>query len=161
MTSHGPPLLRLRTGSVWGLTSRGAAAALALALACSSGGGHQRPSGSGRPPEAGSGSAATAAPTERECEDLIAHAIALRVTELKQTLPAEQMPTEAEQAALGAELRGKFLADCRGGSRRGYDCAIAARTLAELGDCQATRSSSTSNSSVAPGGILPPAPRSP
>src|SRR5262245_59566502 len=140
---------------------RGAAAALAFALACSGGGGgHQRPPGHGHTPEADSGGAA-AAPTERECEDLIAHAIRLRVAELKQTLPPAQVPTEAEQAALGAELRGKFLTDCRGGSRRGYDCAIAARTLAELGGCQATRSSSTSNSSVAPGGIAPPAPRSP
>src|SRR5689334_14747902 len=142
------------------MTPPRAGALLSLALACSSGGGHTRPPAPGHTPDAGP-APAPAALTERECDALIAHAIALRVAELKQTLPPEQVPTEAEQAALGTELRGKFLADCRGGTRRGYDCALAARTLAELGDCQATRSSSTSNSSVAPGGILPPAPRSP
>ena len=142
------------------MTPPRAGALLSLALACSSGGGHPRPPPPGQTPDAGPPPAA-AAPTERECDALIAHAIALRVAELQQTLPPEQVPTEAEQAALGTELRGKFLADCRGGTRRGYDCALAAKTLAELGGCQATRSSSTSNSSVAPGGILPPAPRSP
>jgi hypothetical protein len=139
--------------------------ALALALACSSSsssGARQRPPGPGHTPDgAPPPPPVAAAPTERECDDLIAHAIALRVAELRQTLPPEQVPTEAEQAALGAELRTQFLADCRKGTRRGYDCAIAAKTLAELGGCQARPSSSTSNSSVAPGGILPPAPRSP
>ena len=132
-----------------------------LVLACSSGAVHSRPPGPGSAPDAPPPAAASP-PTERECEALIGHAIALRVAELERTLPPEQVPTGAEQAALGTELRGKFLGDCRNGSRRGYDCAIAAKTLAELAGCQATRSSSTSNSSVAPGGILPPAaPRSP
>jgi hypothetical protein len=148
------------------MTSRLAGALLPLALACGSGAAHQRPPGHGHTPDtaqagSGAGSGGAAAPTERECEALIAHAISLRVAELRQTLPPEQVPTEAEQAALGTELRGKLLGDCRGGTRRGYDCAIAAKSLAELGGCQATRSSSTSNSSVAPGGIAPPAPRSP
>jgi len=134
-------------------------AVVSLALACSSSGGRPRPPPPRPTPDASP--PAAAAPTERECEDLIAHAIALRVAELAQALPPEQVPTEAEQAALRTELRGQLLADCQHGTRRGYDCAIAAKTLAELGGCQATRSSSTSNSSVAPGGILAPAPRSP
>ncbi|HWO25404.1 MAG TPA: hypothetical protein VNO30_41975 [Kofleriaceae bacterium] len=150
-----------------------AGAFLLLAAACSGsgggsggggGGGPLRPPGpGGQPPDNRTPVPPTAAaPTERECDALVAHAIALRVAELAQTLPAEQVPTEAEQAALGAELRGQFLADCRRGTRRGYDCAIAAKTLAELGGCQARPRSSTSNSSVAPPGILPPAaPRSP
>ncbi len=138
-----------------------AGAFLSLAAACSSGGGgHPRPPVPTAPPDAAP-AAPAAGPTERECEQLITHAIALRVGELARTLPPEQVPTEAEQAALATELRGTFLADCRHGTRRGYDCAIAAKTLAELGGCQATRSSSTSNSKVAPGGIVPPAPRSP
>jgi hypothetical protein len=138
-----------------------AGAFLSLALGCSSGGGGRpRPPGPGSAPDASLPAAAP--PTERECEALIGHAIALRVAELERTLPPEQVPTEAEQAALEAELRGKFVADCRDGTRDGYDCAMAARTLAELAGCQAIRNSSTSNSSVAPGGILPPAaPRSP
>ena len=136
-------------------------AILSLAVACSSGGGRPRPPGPGSAPDAAP-PAAVAAPTERECDGLIAHAVALRAAELARTLPPDQLPTEAEQAALRTELRGKFLAECRGGTRPGYDCAIAAKSLAELAGCQAMRSSSTSNSSVAPGGILPPAaPRSP
>ncbi|HSK04688.1 MAG TPA: hypothetical protein VK932_25735 [Kofleriaceae bacterium] len=139
-----------------------AGAFLSLALACSSGGGGGPPRPPAPPPTPDAAPALPAAgPTERECEDLIAHAIALRAAELARTLPPEQVPAEAERAALAAELRGAFLADCRHGTRRGYDCAIAAKTLAELAGCQATRSSSTSNSKVAPGGILPPAPRSP
>ena len=106
--------------------------------------------------------APAAAASERECDELIAHAIALRAAELAQTLPPDRIPTDAEQAALRAELRGTLLAECRGGTRPGYDCAIASRSLAELAGCQVRPISSTSNSSVAPGGILPPpAPRSP
>jgi hypothetical protein len=138
-----------------------AGALLSVALACSGGGRRPGPPGPGPTPDAGPPAVAATPPTERECDDLIARAIALRVAELQQTLPADQVPTEAEQAALRTELRGKFLADCRSGSRRGYDCAIAAKTLAELGQCQRTPSSSTSNSSVAPGGITPPAPLAP
>jgi len=137
-------------------------AILSLAAACGSGGARPRPPGPTGAPDAAVPAAPAAAPTERECDDLIAHAVALRAAELAQTLPADQLPTEAEQAALRAELRGRFLAECRAGTRPGYDCAIAARSLAELAGCQVIRSSSTSNSSVAPGGILPPAaPRSP
>lgn len=140
-------------------------AILSIAVACSSGGsgGRPRPPGPGSSaPDAGAPAITPAAgPTERECDALIAHAIGLGAAELAKTLPADQLPTTAEQAALGAELRGTFLAECRNGTRPAYDCAIAAKSLAELAGCQASRSSSTSNSSVAPGGILPPAPRSP
>lgn len=160
----------LRTGSATGsIIMRGllAGAFLSLALACSgsssSSSTRQRPPGPGHAHEgAKPPPAAAPAPTERECDELIAHAIALRVAELRQSLPPEQVPTEAEQAALAAELRSQHLADCRSGTRRGYDCALAAKSLAELGGCQRSATSSTSNSSVAPGGILPPpAPRSP
>src|SRR5690349_553893 len=81
-------------------------AALALVAACGSGSGGSSGNGAGprRPPgpehaadeHARPRAAAVApAPTERECDDLIAHAVALRVAELRQTLPAEQVPTEA------------------------------------------------------------------
>lgn len=133
---------------------------LSLAVACSSTGGRPRPPGPGAPPDAAVEPSSTA-PSERECDDLIGHAIAIRIAEMRQTVPADQLPTEAEQAALRGELRASFLPACREGSREGYQCAMAARTLAELDACQATPSSSTSNSSVAPGGITPPAPRSP
>jgi hypothetical protein len=47
-------------------------------------------------------------------------------------------------------------------AREPYACAMAATTLRDLAGCdQRTPSSSTSNSSVAPGGMTPAAPRSP
>jgi len=111
-------------------------AILSLAAACSSGGGgHPRPPGPASAPDAAIPVAAPAGPTEPERDALIAHAVALRAAQLAGTLPPDQLPTEAEQAALRAELRGRFLADCRGGTRRGYDCAIAASSLAELAAC--------------------------
>jgi hypothetical protein len=108
------------------------------------------------------------APTAAECAELIRHAVTLRTAELGAALPAERLPAEADRDALAAELSATFLPACRRGTRRGYGCAMAARSLAELGACgdptalgYRTPSSSTSNSSVAPGGITPPAPRSP
>jgi hypothetical protein len=100
-------------------------------------------------------------PSDRDCEDLIAHAVTLGSAELRDTRPADQLPTEAERTRLAGELRTQFLPGCRTLTREVYRCALAARTLAELTGCQTTPSSSTSNSSVAPGGISPPAPRSP
>jgi len=137
------------------------AASLLLIVACAG-----TPSGPTRspgvpPPADASVAASTDAPSERECEELIAHAVAIGIAAQRQALPPEQVPTEAEQAALRAELRDGFLASCQGGTREGYRCARAATTLRELDACYSTRSSSTSNSSVAPGGITPPAPRSP
>jgi hypothetical protein len=56
------------------------------------------------------------------------------------------------------------MAGCRTLPLSAFRCAIAATTLSALAACQPiqrTPSSSTSNSSVAPPGITPPAPRSP
>ena len=132
---------------------------LLLVVACSSRTGEpERPRGSG----AASRDADVAVdpgPSERECADLIGHAIAIKMTELAATKPAEQLPTEADLATLTSELRGD--AGCRALSRDGYRCAIQAATLADLEGCYTTRSNSTSNSSVAPGGMTLPAPRSP
>ncbi|MDQ3368732.1 MAG: hypothetical protein M3680_25160 [Myxococcota bacterium] len=100
-------------------------------------------------------------PTDRECDDLFAHAIAIRIAEQRRTLPPDQVPTEAEQATLRAELRAGYLESCRAGSRGGLQCGLVAKTLDELAACHSTPSSSTSNSSVAPPGITPAAPRSP
>ena len=133
---------------------------LAFVIACSSGTGARTRSPRGEPPPDAAIAPATS-PTEAECEALFAHAIALEIAEQRRTLPPEQVPTEAEQTALRDELRSGFLAECRAGSREGYECAMAATTTAELGACHSTRSSSTSNSSVAPGGMTPAAPRSP
>lgn len=105
---------------------------IALAAACSSSGARPAP-----PPAGGSSAAPPAgeALSERECDEVIAHAVALRVGELAQTLPPEQLPTEAEQATMRAELRTTFLAPCRSGTRAGYACAIAATSIREFAAC--------------------------
>jgi hypothetical protein len=105
--------------------------------------------------------AATDSPTERECAELVAHAVALGVAEQRKQLPPDQVPTEADQAQLAEELRKQFTPECRAGSREVHRCAIASKTLAELAGCHATRSSSTSNKSVAPPGMTPAAPAAP
>ncbi len=111
-------------------------------------------SGSGDPGElAGSG------PTERECEQLVAHAVTLGAAE-RTGRPPDQLSTEADQEQVKTRLR-PFVDECRALPRTSYRCAIAATTMAELAGCHSTPTSSTSNSSVAPGGMTPPAPRSP
>ena len=132
---------------------------LVVVAACS---GHPdkptHPKGSNAPSDAAT--PAITAPTERECEDLIAHVVAIGMADLRGK-PAGQLPTEAEQAKTAADLREQFLPGCRALARDAYRCALAATTYTELGACHATPSNSTSNSSVAPGGMAPPAPRSP
>ena len=126
-------------------------------LSCSS-----SPTPPPRPPApTGSGSAETGAHTEpppgpAECEALVAHAIELDARERA----AAAAPTEAERAQLRTTLQ-PFVDECAALPRESYRCALAATTPAQLASCQPTRSSSTSNSSVAPGGMTPAAPRSP
>ena len=98
-------------------------------------------------------------PTERECEQLVAHALALGAAERTSRTP-DQLSTEADQEHVKPTLR-PFIDECRALPRDGYRCAIAATAISELAACHSTRSSSTSNSSVAPPGITPPAPAAP
>jgi hypothetical protein len=121
--------------------------------ACSGGGGTtpQHPHGSGS--SATAGAPAADHPSERECDALIDHVIDLSLAERR------DKPSDAERAKLRDELHGD--ASCHKLSRDRYRCALAAKTTAEYQNCQVTRSSSTSNSSVAPGGMTPAAPRSP
>ena len=100
-----------------------------------------------------------AAPTERECEQLVAHAVSLGAAE-RTGRPPDQLSTEADQDQLRIRLR-PFIEECRALPRDSYRCAALATTLSVLAGCHSTRSNSTSNSSVAPPGIAPPAPRSP
>jgi hypothetical protein len=68
--------------------------------------------------------------------------------------PADQQMSPAEQDPIINATT------CDGVTREIYDCAMAATATAQMAECdQRTFSSSTSNSSVAPGGITPPAPR--
>ena len=106
---------------------------------------------------------AEAPPGERECDELITRAVALGIDEQAQR-PGEPATTEADHEAVRRKLHEDFVAGCRALPRVAYRCAIAATTLSALAGCepvQPTPSSSTSNSSVAPGGMIPPAPRSP
>lgn len=99
---------------------------------------------------------APTSPSTAECEVLVAHAIDLDA----RTRDAAAAPTDAEREQLRTALR-PFIDECRALSRASYQCGIAATTPAQLISCQATPSSSTSNSSVAPPGITPAAPRAP
>jgi hypothetical protein len=115
-------------------------------------------------PPTGTGSAdagvpAASAPTERDCTALVDHAVALGAAE-RAHRPADQQSTQTEQAQLASRLQ-PFTDECRTLTRDQVRCGLAATTIAELTACQPTLSSSTSNNSVAPGGMTPPAPRSP
>ena len=112
------------------------------------------------PPRAGDPPPTRSAPSERECDELITHAVALGIDE-RAARPTEPRTTQADHEAVRRKLREDFVTGCRALPRDALTCALAARTLAELAACQPSPSSSTSNSSVAPGGIAPPAPRSP
>ncbi|MBX3156832.1 MAG: hypothetical protein KF773_12610 [Deltaproteobacteria bacterium] len=133
----------------------------AVLLACSSGQNSRPhvPSGSGATVPADAAPPVAGGPTERECDDLVAHVVELHLAELRRTVPTDQLPTEAELAQTRADLAAD--GGCRALGREELACALAATSLTDVEACQATRRSSTSNSSVAPPGITPPAPRSP
>ena len=133
-----------------------------LAVACGGAPAARRPTPPRAAPSPAPNEAST--PSRAECDQLIAHALALGVADQRAQLPPDRAATEPQQAQIAAELRDRFGDDCLHLSRTTVRCALAAATSDALAACdagQATRSSSTSNSSVAPGGITPPAPRSP
>jgi hypothetical protein len=94
-------------------------------------------------------------PSEAQCDELITHAVALGIDEHRGET------TQADHEAVRRGLREDFMASCRALPAEAFRCALAAPTLDAMAGCQRTPSSSTSNSSVAPPGITPPAPRSP
>jgi hypothetical protein len=111
-----------------------------------------RPSARDAPPRS--------APSEQDCDALITHAVALGIDEQAARTPPPHT-TSSDHEAIRRALRDELGTDCRALPPEAYRCAMAATTLDALAACQRTPSSSTSNSSVAPGGITPPAPRSP
>lgn len=130
-------------------------------------------SGPGAPSHPGPvGPAALAAPatppTERECDELITHAVALGIDD-QAARPTEPQATAADHEAIRRGLHEDFMAGCRALAPDRYRCALAAPSLAAMAACepagpapaQRMPISSTSNSSVAPAGMTPPAPRSP
>lgn len=67
----------------------------------------------------------------RDCDNLIRHAVSLGVAER----PADQQLTADERAALHAQLRTQWTPKCEAMTSRGYHCALAATSLAELEAC--------------------------
>jgi hypothetical protein len=133
-----------------------------LVAACASAPGpdHPRPRPDPADPAAPGQPPPPAAPSEPECDQLITHAVALGIDE-RAARSAHTATTESDHEAVRRSLHDDFVAGCRRLPRDAYQCAMAAATLPALAACQRTPSSSTSNSSVAPAGITPPAPRSP
>jgi hypothetical protein len=103
-----------------------------LAAACSSPPTPTRPA---RPPPQSPIDAPTVTiRSERECDDLVAHAIALHVAHVRATVPAAQHPSAEDITKLSSELTGE--AECRALGADAYRCAMTARTLTELAACQ-------------------------
>jgi hypothetical protein len=127
---------------------------LLLVALAACGGGHSAPVHPAPPPvqqPPAQVAVAEPGPSGPECEQLRDHAISLTHKQL----------TDDELAHVRLQLQ-QLMAECQAMPRATYRCAMAAGTMADLADCdQRTPSSSTSNSSVEPGGMTPPAPRSP
>lgn len=75
--------------------------------------------------------AAAADRSDAQCDQLIAHALALGIAER----PPDQKPTDDERTAIETDLRAAWSPRCKQLTTRGYDCAMAAHTLAELDAC--------------------------
>jgi hypothetical protein len=62
---------------------------------------------------------------------LIEHVITLAVAER----PAQQQPTSDERAQITEQLRTSWAPRCEAMTTKGYDCAVAAKTLGQLEAC--------------------------
>lgn len=78
---------------------------------------------------------ATPSRSDTQCDKLIAHTLALAVAER----PAEQKLTADERTAIEAQLRKTWLASCKQMTTTGYDCALAAHTLADVDTCASSK----------------------
>jgi hypothetical protein len=104
-----------------------------VVAACSSASSSRAPVTPGPPP--GDPPAAPSGPTERECEELITHAVALGIDE-RAAQPAGPATTQADHEAVRRKLRDDFLTGCRALPRDVLRCAMAATTLPALAACQ-------------------------
>ena len=73
--------------------------------------------------------------SDDKCDKLIAHALTLAVAER----PADQKLTDAERTSIETQLRASWIASCRQMTAAGYDCAVAATSIAELERCDAVK----------------------
>lgn len=95
--------------------------------------------------------------SDAQCKQLIAHALELGVAEDG----GAAMPPDS-QAALRTKLEADYGPPCRALGVDEVSCGIAAKTLADMEQCQRSESSSTSNRSVElPGMSPPPTPAAP
>lgn len=69
--------------------------------------------------------------SDEQCDNLLAHTFELAVAER----PAEQKLTADERTNIQTQLRKTWLASCRQMTSTGYDCALAAHSLAEVDAC--------------------------
>jgi len=67
----------------------------------------------------------------RDCDKLIDHAVTLAVDER----PADQKLTEPERADIAKQLRASWTPKCEQMTSRGFDCALASHSLADLDRC--------------------------
>ena len=88
-------------------------------------------SANGSSQSSGSATAVASGRSDEQCDKLIAHAVALGAAER----PADQKPTDDERAAMQSQLRTSYAPKCKQMTSKGYDCALAAHTLAELEAC--------------------------
>jgi hypothetical protein len=107
------------------------ATALVFMSAC--GGGQPAPKRNGGAGSAGSAAAGEQPLSERECDDLIAHAVELGTYE--RAAKQGGAPTADDQRALASDLRARLAPGCHALSRTRYACAMAATTLDILDDC--------------------------
>jgi hypothetical protein len=88
-----------------------------------------------------------------ECQLLVRHVVQVALKER----PEDQQVSTDEQAKLDWRTA---IEACQSMRRDSYECAMAATATTQMAACDhLTPSNSTSNSSVAPGGMTPPAPR--
>jgi hypothetical protein len=124
--------------------------------ACGGSSGHPAPARPiERPPAHATTEPAKApATTQADCERLIAHVVELD--------PHASKLADADRDHVRAQLQSELGAECLTKPRAVVLCGIDAPTSDAIAACdQPMPSSSTSNSSVAPPGITPAAPRSP
>lgn len=127
-------------------------------LAACGGGGHAAPQAPvPRPPAPAVNEPRNVLATEvsvDECHRLFWHAVALD--------DHGRHLVDAERAEITQQVEGELQRECLTKPRAIVLCGIAATTSEAIAACdQEMPSSSTSNNSVAPPGIAPPAPRSP
>ena len=83
----------------------------------------------------GDGPSPSTTPTRAECEALLEHTLAVGLAEQRAAVTAELVPTDADVAAIRAELGPQMIADCLPSPREVLTCSLAAATVAAMAEC--------------------------